>query len=257
MSTGFDAHGRLLHVSDSPQANRDQLYALAHHPEFCGQTVLDLRWVPLIDLPIEGFHKLKALYLHDNQLSELPELHHFPLLQILSLGKNQIQTIPASIKKIWMSLRLLFLGDNQIAQLPFHEDEMMLFHGSSGSNPIPEPIGDQWMFREDAKNSIDALRLLSRPPQGISHDIVKEMEALFVHNCTTINEPMIFSYLLDGYRWDEGRGLFHKTNDYAVENRALTQILDRIGPEVIVHSSIGKRLVHRERNLESYWFSSM
>ena len=257
MSSGFDAHGRLIEVYDAPQDNTDQLRALGNNPTTCEQTVLDLRWVPLTALPIERFCELKALYLHENQLVALPELHHFPSLQILSLGRNQIQTIPSSIKKLWMSLRLLFLGDNQIKQLPFHEDEMMLFHGSSGNNPIPEPIGDQWMFREDAKNSIAALHLLSRPPRGISHDIVKEMEALFVHNCTTINEPMIFSYLLDGYRWDEERGLLHEQHNYPTEIHALTQILDQMGPQVIVHPSIGRKLVHREQNLKDYWFSSM
>ena len=258
MSSGFDSHGRLVQVYDDPQANVDQLHALGENQKTCGQTVLDLRWVPLSTLPIERFYNLKALYLHENHLGDLPELHHFPSLQILSLGRNQIQTIPISIKKIWMSLRLLFLGDNQIKQLPFHEDEMMLFHGSLGNNPIPEPIGDQWMFRADAKNSIAALYLLSRPSLGVPHDIVQEMEALFIHNCKTINEPMIFSYLYEGYRWDEKRGLLHEQYKYPVEIRALTQILDWIGPEVMVHPSIGKRLVHRERNLkEDYWFSSI
>ena len=258
MTLGFDEYGRLLHVYDSPQDNAAQLHALSLQEETCMQSVLDLRWVPLIGLPIENFRNLKALYLHDNQIQELPELHHFSSLQVLSLGKNQICTLPASIKNLWMSLRFLFLGENQISSLPFHEDDMMLFHGSVGHNPIPEPIGVQWMFREDAKNSISALHLLSRTSAGLPYDVVQDMESLFLHNCKTINEPTIFSYLFEGYQWEEGRGLFHEQYVYPTEISALTQLLNWIGPEVIVHPTIGKRLVHQERLLEKdYWFSSM
>ena len=258
MTLGFDENGCLLNVYDSPQENSEQLRMLGEMPEKNSQTVLDLRWVRLCSLPIEKFRNLKALYLHENQLQALPELHHFPSLQILSLGKNELTELPQSIKEIWMSLRLLFLGNNQIHYLPFREEEMMLFHGSVGENPLPEPIGDQWMVREDAKKSIATLQLLSRHAQGLSHDIVSQMASLFLHNCKTINEPMIFSYLFEGYRWEEGRGLFHEQHIHPTEIRSLTQLLNWIGPEVIVHQSIGEKLVHRNRDLEQdYWFSSM
>ena len=258
MNTGFDEHGRLRIVRNNPEENTDALRRLGDNPDIVAeQHILDLRWVPLASLPIEYFSQLKALYLHENQLTVLPELDHFPSLQLLSLGKNQLTALPRSIKEIWMSLQFLFLGENQIQSLPFLEEEMMIAHGSIGNNPLLEPIGDRWMLRSHAQSSIAALHLLSRSSQGIPHDIAQEQISLFVHNCTLINEPMIFSHLLEGYRWIDGEGLRHEEHQYINEINALTSMLDIMGPQVMTHFSIGQRLVHRPEILASpYWFSS-
>lgn len=254
MSLGFDQHGRLHIVHEDPVENTQSLRILAENPKIVAeQQVLDLRWVPLDSLPIEPFCQLKALYLHKNQLSQLPDLNGCSSLQILSLGKNYFTALPSSIKDLWMSLQYLYLGDNQIQTLPFQEEEMMIAHGSIGSNPLPEPVGDRWMLRADAVSCIAALHMLSRAPKGIPHALVQELRALFIHNCIQIDDPMVFSLLLEGYRWKDGEGLYHEEHNYRSERLALTELLETMGPEVNTHPSIGKKLVHRPR---AYWFSS-
>ena len=134
--------GKLSFVSQDAKENTDFLRKVAEEPAHQKkQRVLDLRFVPLLELPIEKMHALEAIYLHENQISRLPELHFFPRLQTLSLGRNQIRHIPRSITRIWMSFRRLILGANYIQSLPFTEEEMIIEHGSIGSNPISEPIG--------------------------------------------------------------------------------------------------------------------
>lgn len=238
--------GRLTTVSSDPDINHQTLVALGTDPVLSKEIrVLDLRYVPLHTLPIAPFVALEAIYLHENGLSVLPELHHFPLLHTLSLGKNQFRSLPKSIKRIWMSLRRLILGSNCIASLPFVEDEMMLEQGSIGSNPIPEPVGVAWMYRKDAQQAVAAMQLLSRPKAGTPRGIVSTQLELFAHNCRLINEPMLYEALFNGYEWKEGIGLVHEQLDFRFENEVLTSLLSFIQPEVMVHRSIAEKLQHR------------
>ena len=71
--------GRLSFVSNDAEQNSHVLFVLSQDQKVQQrQRVLDLRWVPLFELPITTLSSLEAIYLHDNQLATLPELHHFP-----------------------------------------------------------------------------------------------------------------------------------------------------------------------------------
>ena len=143
-----------------------------------------------------------------------------------------------------MPLRRLILGDNNISHLPFREEEMMIAHGSVGGNPIREPVGESWMFRKDAYNCVPVLHSLTRMFPGISRDIIEDQKKLFVHNCISLDEPMVYEILFDGYQWKKEVGLVHQKNRYPHEVNALTELLEHIRPDVMLHPSIGLRVTH-------------
>jgi hypothetical protein len=137
------------------------------------------------------------------------------------------------------------LGHNKISHLPFLEEEMMIEHGSIGRNPLREPIGASWMFRKDARGCIPHLHSLLRTFPGIAHEIIEVQKQLFIHNCVSLNEPMVYEILYDGYEWKDGVGLVHPQHRYPHEIMALTELLTKIQPDVILHPSIAVRILHR------------
>ena len=206
--------------------------------------VLDLRWVPLDSLPITGFTALEYLYLHDNGLIRIPsELQLLSRLRVLSLGNNTISMLPRSIVYLWMTLERLILGENQIVNLPFVEEEMMLAHGSIGSNPLQEPVGEAWMQRDDARNCISQLHWLSRPKPGTPPSIAKQYQDLFLHNCLSLDEPMVYQALFDGYTWRDEIGLEHAEHCHSMEMEVLESLIPIMNPDVLLHPSIAQKLV--------------
>jgi len=249
MKLNISAEGRLSAIALDPEENSRVLYELSKDPSHAEHvTVLDLRWIPLADLPIVGFSNLTHLYLHENSLSVLPEdLHRLEKLKVLSLGHNQISALPSSISYLWMTLERLILGSNQIQALPFIEEEMMIMHGSIGSNPLPEPVGEAWMFRQDARNCIEQLHWLSRPQPGTSIDIVHLYQDIFVQNCLALDEPMVYEALFEGYLWEDGFGLRHSEHHYETEVAVLGRVLAHIQPDVLLHPSIARKIFYHKR----------
>ena len=83
-------------------------------------TTLDLSHQQLKEIPIEllKFQKLEKLFLHDNQLQELPDfLFQLPQLKQLDLSHNHIAEVPTSISNL-ITLRSLFLLVNELSTLP-------------------------------------------------------------------------------------------------------------------------------------------
>ena len=241
----ISSDGRLSRVDVDPQKNTQLLLKLSNDPWFANHTrVLDLRWVPLDSVPIAGFSRLECLYLHENGLKALPvELQMLSNLRVLSLGKNMISSLPRSIVYLWMTLERLILGANQIVNLPFYEEEMMLSHGSIGSNPLQEPVGEAWMQRNDARNCIKQLHWLSRPQPGTPPSIAKQYQDLFLHNCLALDEPMVYQALFDGYTWDDDLGLLHEHHFHPIEREALEKLIPIVNPDVLLHRSIAQKLV--------------
>jgi Leucine-rich repeat (LRR) protein len=67
-----------------------------------------------------GLNNLQKLYLHDNQLTQLPATLFNGLnnLQILYLYDNQLTELPATLFNGLNNLQLLYLYDNQLTELP-------------------------------------------------------------------------------------------------------------------------------------------
>jgi len=198
------------------------------------QKVLDLRWLPISRLPIEGFAFLEELYLHENQLSEVPSsISQLKRLRVLSLGRNKIQSLPSSLLTMWIALRRLILGENQIASLPFAEEDMIIEHGSVGLNPIQEPIGSRWMFRKDAKDAVHKIRELIGPQPGCSKYVASIQLERGIALCRELEEPMIYEALFEGYQIKDGV-LEHPHRSNPWEKKALHELLGSLSAEVML-----------------------
>ena len=230
-------HGRL------PNATGDASYNTTLINEIAADTrVLDLRWVPLHSLDVAHLQQLEELYLHENGLHTLGEsISCLPKIRVLSLGRNHIRTLPVSIKKTWLSLRRLILGHNQIQTLPFIEDDMVLEHGSIGSNPLCEPVGTRWMFRKDAQQSIIEIRKLIRPSMRLPATLAKDNVAIAIDICRSLDEPMIYEGLYAGYVW-ANEGIVHPEHDFPLEREVLTHLLPFLRPDVLLGDSLAQLL---------------
>ena len=230
-------HGRIPHTTD------DALYNTALLKDIpLDMRVLDLRWVPLHTLDISHLQELEELYLHENELHVLEEsIGELPKIRVLSLGRNNIHTLPTSIKKTWVSLRRLILGDNHIHTLPFHEDDMILEHGSIGNNPLPEPVGACWMFRKDALQSVTDLRNLLRPAMRVPSSIEESNIAIAIDICRALDEPMIYEELYRGYSWTDG-AIVHPDHNYPLERKALTHLLPSLRPDVLLEFTLAEQV---------------
>jgi Leucine-rich repeat (LRR) protein len=88
------------------------------------ETKLDLSGLRLNDTDglrdIPDLNNLQKLYLHDNQLTQLPATLFNGLnnLQILYLYDNQLTELPATLFNGLNNLQILYLHDNQLTQLP-------------------------------------------------------------------------------------------------------------------------------------------
>ena len=127
--------------NDSPEKRFIPLYwtfAMCHCPTF---------------QRIASINGLQELYLDNNGLNRLPKnLGDISQLRLLSLGRNQLSTLPDGMRKRWDTFEILYLGDNQFTENPIDEEWMTMFkQGSIGSNPIPEPISPLWMTKQDAR----------------------------------------------------------------------------------------------------------
>lgn len=191
MNQFIDTFGRWIYPKDVEEG----LIGLARSKHPC--PILDLRGIPLSRPPsmLPKIHGLSDLYFDQNGLTALPlnigEIEH---LRLLSLGRNNISSLPDSIRDRWHTLQIVFLGDNQFTVNPIDEEWMMMFkQGSIGRNPIPEPISPFWMTTQDVIEFPSRLEMLF--PSNASPTIAENFhsQALdLVQNCP---EPMIYEVL--------------------------------------------------------------
>ena len=180
--------------------------------------VLDLRWVPLYHLEVAHLQELEELYLHENGLRSLGDsIASLPKIRVLSLGRNNIQS------------------------LPFAEDDMVLEHGSIGSNPLVEPVGSCWMFRKDAQQSIMDIQRLLRPTIRLPFELEERNIEIAIDICRSLDEPMIYEGLYAGYRWCAG-AITHPEHEHLLERKVLTQLLPLLKPDVLLSRSLAEQL---------------
>ena len=188
------------------------------------QRVLDLRWIPLSRLPVAGFSVLEEIYLHENDLAQIPSsIAELRRLRVLSLGRNRIASLPRSMATMWLSLRRLILGDNRLTSLPFTEDEMLIEQGSIGTNPLAEPVGSRWMERAAAADAVQKIRVLLTPIPGCSRDIAAIQIERGIALCRELAEPMIYEQLFEGYT-RQGEALVHGQRKNPWERAAIAEL---------------------------------
>ncbi|MEC7985158.1 MAG: leucine-rich repeat domain-containing protein [Myxococcota bacterium] len=231
----------ILQLSDNWGGSERYEIALAMYgrlPEYRNeQKVLDLRWIPLSHLTVSGFSVLEELYLHDNGLSEIPEsISQLRRLRVLSLGRNQISQLPRSLVTMWLCFRRLILGENQIAELPFEEEEMLIEHGSIGSNPLKEPVGTRWMSRNSVADAVSKIRTLLTPIPGCAKDIASIQIERVIALCRQLEEPTIYERLFEGYTLSEGI-LQHPNRRNPWEREALELLRTGLPREVMLAPS--------------------
>lgn len=191
MNQFVDDFGRWIYPNDVEEG----LIGLARSKRSC--PILDLRGVPLSRPPsmLPKINGLTDLYFDQNDLDQLPKnIGSIEHLRLLSLGRNNISSLPESIRDRWHTLQIVFLGDNQFTSNPIDEEWMMMFkQGSIGSNPIPEPISPFWMTTQDVAEFPSRIEMLlpsNASPTIAEHFYAQALE--LVQNCP---EPMIYEVL--------------------------------------------------------------
>jgi Leucine-rich repeat (LRR) protein len=160
--------------------------------------VLDLCGISLSHFPkcIANISDLQDVYLDNNGLTKLSKnLGDISKLRLLSLGRNQLSTLPESLRNRWSTFEVLYLGDNQFLENPLDEEWMVMFkHGSIGSNSIPEPISSLWMTKSDVQEFPERISML------FLENVDQRTTALLANQAVELirycPEPMIYELLL-------------------------------------------------------------
>ena len=216
-----------------------------------GGEILDLRGeaVPALPGGLGSFSAVRALHLCGNGLDRLDEsLGEMAGLAVLSLGRNRISGLPRSTRSLWQTLSKLYLGDNRISSLPFHEDDMLIWQGSIGTNPLPEPVGERWMLRADAQAAADRILELfdaaASTPSSVDARFLVERGVFLARH---LDEPMIYGRLFEGVSVADG-GLVQWSGPFNGPARkqpwlrfAALRLLPSITPGSIVHPSLWRR----------------
>ena len=160
--------------------------------------ILDLCGIPLSHFPkcIAHISDLQEIYLHNNGLSKLSNnLGDISNLRLLSLGCNQLSTLPESLRNRWSTFEVLYLGENRFIENPLDEEWMVMFkHGSVGANPIPEPISSLWMTKSDVQEFPERISMLFLENVDQKTTALLAQQAIeLIRYCP---EPMIYELLL-------------------------------------------------------------
>jgi len=165
--------------------------------------ILDLKGLAIPCLPdcLASFSQLQALYLDANGLRSLPaSLCQAGRLQVLSLGRNRIKRLPKDLSQLWPSLRKLYLGHNQINSLPFVEDDMLIVQGCIGQNPLPEPVGERWVFRHVVQQCHERIFELFCGTTSTSDEIMQTFVTQGLFLCKHLDDPMVYERMFAGMR---------------------------------------------------------
>jgi Leucine-rich repeat (LRR) protein len=202
--------------------------------------ILDIRGFQCPSIPdeIALIKGLEEIYLDQNGLNGLPDsIGKVEHLKILSLGRNSITQLPATIVERWATLTTLFLGHNQITSLGFLEEDLWAFqHGSIGSNPLSEPIGRNWMIREDAQKIPSIMREMV--PRNIQPHLAKLFAEQIIHILECASEPMVYELLYDNMRIEmDGTIIWNQHFDHPWLRYVAISLIPKIVRGTLIDSS--------------------